>query len=47
MEISTSGYDAIRTANFRRSGVATILKALAEMPARGNHGRLKFSPAIA
>jgi hypothetical protein len=48
MEISNSGYEVIRTANLRRSGVATIrpLGELCEMPAGSNHGRLKVRPAI-
>jgi len=48
MEISTSGYDVIHTANLRRSWAATIraLEAFAQMPTGSNDGRFKFRPAI-
>jgi hypothetical protein len=47
MEISNSGYDVIRTANLRRSGVATIQpsKSLVRCLPCSDYGCLKFCPA--
>jgi len=48
MEISTCGYDVIRHGEFPTvwGGDDPTLEELCEVPAGGNHGRLKFSPAI-